>query len=192
MGSSLDYLIDAVPKALNLVRRRAFDDGLIGPIGINLVGSPGIEPGDRTAKAHPFGGDDANVVGSEGLTKETGIEFLNGLICQAPHPLVPSPILLPGQFDLFFDYRPIGDQGHLHPVDDGGEIGLELGDEDLAEVLHAHSLGRRLFADPHPVQVPLGHVPQSFPVVDVVVDPPLQHPFELLLHLPAVNIHHDA
>jgi hypothetical protein len=47
-------------------------------------------------------------------------------------------------------------------------------------------------ADAYPVHVALAHVPEALGLVDGVVHLPLKDALEVLLHLPACHVHHDA
>ena len=90
------------------------------------------------------------------------------------------------------DVLGVGEDLHLHLVDDGGIVVEELGMQDFAQVadLEAFVLGR--LADADPVDVALAHVPDAFGAVDQVMDLAFQNRLEVRLHLAAGNFHPDA
>ena len=85
----------------------------------------------------------------------------------------------------------VGDDRHLNLVDDAPEVGMEAGVQDVAEVLQVEALVGRPLADADPGDVALADVLDTGGAVDEVVDLPLQHRFEVLLHLAAGDAHQD-
>ena len=93
--------------------------------------------------------------------------------------------------DLLYFGR-IGVDLDLDFVEDGAEVLVEFGVEDVAQVPQGEAFFHGPFSDPDPGDVPLPDVHDALGVIDQVVDLPLQDGLEVFLHLPAGHLGEDG
>ena len=113
----VDILVNRFPDPILLVDQPFFLNRAVRTGRVDFIGSFSIEPAHSPAEPKTLGGYNAAVVRSKGLAENTGIEYINRLICQAFEALVAGIIKLTGMGKTFLNFFGIGDQGNLNPVD---------------------------------------------------------------------------
>ena len=154
-------------------------------MGIDLVCGFPVQPVVGAAETQPLGRNDADVVGRIALAKGAGVVDVHGLVRQGSHALV--PVLVGGgrgRVELL-DILGVGEERHLHLVDDRREIVLELVQQDRAQVRNLEAGVARLLGDPEPHGVALTQVHHSHGLGQEGVDVPFEDRFEFRLHLAA-------
>ena len=183
-----------VELALHRVDADALGDRLVGAGRVDLVGGLAVEPVVGAAQAEALRGDDADVVGREALAEQAGVERVDRLVGQVGHALVALAVGLARLLDAASSTSScVGDEVHLHLVDDvaehrrgcgrGGSRRSARRRKPLSTVL----LLTRIQAMS---RWPMCWMPSS--AVDEVVDLALEDRLEVVLHLAAGDLDHDA
>ena len=189
VGRVGDRLVDGGEAAGALVLARALDNGLAGTVGVQLVGSLGIQPGHGAAQTQTLGSDHAAVGGGEGLAHDAGEVAVNGLIGHGRQTVV--TLVVPGHSHLVAELLRlggVGNQGDLALVHNGVELVHDHDVQNLGEVLQPQTgvVGR--VADTDTNLVALAGVHNAFHVVEPGVDLPLDNGLEVHLHLRAGHL----
>ena len=191
MRTDLGVVVGAFPEAPLGVEHPAQLDGLVGSGGVDAEGGLAVQPVVCAAQTQPFRADDADVVRRERLAQRARVELIHRQIGQVRETLVAEVVGGSCLTEESLESFRIRVDRHLHLVDDGAEVGVEAGVQDLAEVLQVESGVGRFGRQPDPCDVPLTDVLYSGCTVHEVVDLSLENRLEVLLHLAASDVYDD-
>ena len=99
LGVGEDVVVDVGPLAAHRVDALALDQRLIGAGRIDLVSRLAVQPVVSAAQSQAFRGDDADMVGSEALAEQAGVEGVDALVGQRLHARVAGAIGVAGDVD---------------------------------------------------------------------------------------------
>ena len=169
-----------------------FWNRLVGAGGVDLEGGLAVQPVVGAAHADALRGDDADMARGEGLAEGAGVEDLLGLVGHGAQTQVALGVNLRGEVHDLLNLVLHGVDLHLHLVEDGAELLMQLAVQHLADVLEGEALFHRTLADAHPHDVALADVHDALDIVDQVVELTLQNRLEVRLHLAAGDLHQNG
>jgi len=139
-------LIDPLPLSLSRVEKSPFGHRLIGAGRVDFKSSPAVKPAISTTKPGPLRVDHTDMVRSEGLAKGAAIECVHSFIGETSYSNISFPVDSAGLLQKLTHFVLFSIKGYLNLVHDGAELVMEIGMEDVSDMLQAESLLIRRFA----------------------------------------------
>ena len=133
-GSIFNKIIDTFPLTQYRIQAFSLFNGLVGPGGVDFKGCLAVHPVVCAAKTGSFGAYGADMAGCKRLAEGAGVVNFLFLVSHGLDPLVPQLVFTSGPFRQLVDILLLGVQRHLDLVQDLGEILMEFGMQDNANV----------------------------------------------------------
>ena len=192
MGFFVEVIVNTLPHTFFFVHGFAFFNRLVSTVRIDFVCSFSIQPGNCTAETYMFGSENANMVRSEGLAEQAAEEGINFFVSEFFQALVAAVVNIFCNFVHFGYFFSIGVDGNLNTVNDSGVFLFEFSDEDFTVIFESEAFSDSIFGDTHPNGVTLVNMPETFTIVNEVVNTTFENAFKVFLHFAAIDINYDT